>query len=326
MRRAPLALLALWACTGGNTRTPSRDGGAPDVRPIATPSLSPSTEPDAAFVPADRAPLTATDLQVMAMDGTVSGIALDAAVDADRRVRLGPADAVTLSLGDYVRLRVLGPGTLQLAPEGAAALLLREGTVVVDVAPRGARAGERAIWIGTPGGLLEVAHAARFVVHAHADGASTVSVVSGNLRLSQGEEDTMLVADDARCLAPGSVRHLPLVVGNLEARTARLRQAPSCAGRSPGDVAKQDAALAAKLDALAAKKALAARLVAEHARAVSAHADAAPLQAALAREAAAVERLSAQVRAARVGVDARLADDEGARALRARARALAPYR
>lgn len=323
MRALALAVLGAWACTDAGARVvPKRveDAGVTRAAQASPPSL-PSPAPTA---PSEAPAARTAEPTLRVVTSTLSATPLS------EPLTLGPDDALALGLDDIAQVRVRGPATIAIAPEGAPGLLVREGMVVVDVAPHGARAGERPLWVGTPGGRIEVAQAARFVLRAFADGASTLTLVSGHLRVRQGGDEQLFSGDAARCFT--AVDHVSIapIRGNLEARIAALARARSCRKGARGSDAARDAALTAQLAQRDALHARARSLLAEHARLVAARSpEAALVQATIAREAAAMFALTETVRAGRVALDARLLGTKpkaSAAALQARAARGAPYR
>ncbi|MDB4988905.1 MAG: hypothetical protein JWN04_4083 [Myxococcaceae bacterium] len=218
-------------------------------------------------------------MRVSAVVGAVHGQGVALAPDVELSeactLSLERGASITLSLHDYVRVHIVGPALAQLLPEGEPAVLLREGLVTLDVAPRGARAITSAFWLATPTLRLDVPDSVRVAIRAFPDSASELSVVSGYLTVSQPRQPLAVPAGSSVCVSLVQAKLVPLHMATLELALASLSKARSCA---PAARTSDDALERAHHSAAAAVAAAAERereQLAEHHRQVSVDAGAA---------------------------------------------------
>jgi hypothetical protein len=285
---------------------------------------------------------------VTAIAGVLHGteaLALGDTFERARTIELERGASLALALDDFAALRVEGPALVSLLPEGEPALLLREGTVVLDVAPRGREATTSAVWLATPVARLDVADGARLVLRAHPARASELAVVSGHVRVEgrQEGEPALLTAGGRRCLTQrGGHTYDDGRFATLEAAERALaKTSPPCAAAARTRGAALRASVAAACATVHSAEERERRLLAEHARRLAAvkalgaarerrnDARARELQGELARGAAVLHRGRERARALRAQLEALLlgrAPDPTEAALREQARAVAPYR
>jgi hypothetical protein len=256
--------------------------------------------------------------------------ALGSELAPDSELSLSPGTTLELTLDDYAAIRVLGPAFVRLLPDGEPALIVREGLVTVDSAPRAARSTSSAFWLATPAVRLDVVQGARFVVRARAARASELAVISGHVELRSHEASVLLVgAGELRCLGEGMLAPTragpPLL--HLERAELALQARSSCSAKpvSLGHAEPLENALAL----LGQNRAEEQALLAEHGKLVAAHApEAQALPAKLATLAAGGLQQLQRARALRASFEAAqlsLPPGEQATRLRELARTLAPY-
>jgi hypothetical protein len=190
-------------------------------------------------------------------------------LDDDAPLLLTRGARLTLSLDDYVRVELTGPALARALPGGRAALLVHEGALTVDVAPRGVHGTQSAFWLATPLARVDVADSARLVVRVSSKGAGELVVVSGHAQLALPESAQLLAAGAAQCVGPGGLSALSRPFSTLDQAAQLFASGPSCAGRTGTDAGQRERALADALDAVQQRERSEVSLLAEHARLVA---------------------------------------------------------
>ena len=212
-------------------------------------------------------------LRVSALSGRARNdaapLTLDTRLAEGALLQLERGARVTLALDDYVRLVLLGPLLVRVLPDGQPALLLREGALSLDVAPRGVHGTHSAFWLATPLARIDVADSARLVVRASARGAGELAVVSGRALLAQPELALPLNAGSAHCVGPSGLTELSRPFATLEQAVATFASGPSCAGRTGADLGQRERALESALATVERREQSELALLAEHSRLVA---------------------------------------------------------
>jgi hypothetical protein len=149
-------------------------------------------------------------------------------------------------------------------PSGQPALLLREGALSLDVAPRGVHGTHSAFWLATPLGRVDVADSARLVVRASRRGAGELAVVTGHAQLARPDVALPLNAGAAHCVGPSAVPVLSRPFATLEQAVEVFASGPSCAGRAGAEPGQAERALERALDAVQQRERSELSLLAEH--------------------------------------------------------------
>jgi hypothetical protein len=295
---------------------------------------SPAKAPDASTH--ERRAVGSHTLRVQALSGTVEGahegepphaLAPGGVLTLPTTLTLARGARLTLALDEHVRLALRGPLVAQALPDHAPALLVREGTLTVEVAPRGKRLGA-AFWLASPLARIDVAESARFFMRVAPRGGGVLALVSGHVQIAREAGALLLASVVARCITPAGLIDLNRPFGTLAEAEQTFGQGPSCApnGGAPRDVRSQ--ALGRALDAVQAGSGREAALLAEHERLVTLHDPGSRvLREQLARSAAVLSRQRRWAAALRAQREAGLlgrAPTDAQRSELARARALAP--
>lgn len=246
-------------------------------------------------------------LRVLARSGAMKDAAEDTALAEgtllrrDRMVQLARGERLELGLDAYGTVRVHGPARLLLLPEGAPALLVREGVVSIDCATPPGRRATSALWLATPHVRLDVAESARFVVRV-SEHATAFSLLSGQVTPTPGSP---LAAGEARCFS--ALGHDKLTLrgrASLESTERRLAtQAPCERAIRRTQGVRVEAALELALDSVQSGVERERKLLAEHGRTRDADAGAA-LQAEIAHASADLLRVREEGRALRARYEA----------------------
>jgi hypothetical protein len=299
VKAAACALLGLLAaCSAPSRPDDLYDAGPSAARPAAelaversaaaahTPAAS---RPDAAPPSADAASAAPTgsglsapalpsaearhQLRVAAQTGRVRSGAAPLVegmeLAADTTLQLERGARLTLSLDDYVRLSLQGPCLARVLPGGQPAILMREGALSLDVAPRGVHGTHSAFWLGTPLARVDVADSARAFVRVSTKGGGELVLVSGHAQLAGPESVLLLAAGSAHCVGTDGLSLLSRPFTTLEQAAQVFSSGPSCAGRAGTDSARREALLSAALDAVQQREQSEVSLLAEHVRLVS---------------------------------------------------------
>lgn len=290
---------------------------------------SPSPPSPAALLPATPRPR----FQVRALTGRVSRgdtpLEQGAMLDDDAQLSLARGARLTLSLDDHVRVELTGPARVRALPRGQPALLVREGALTVDVAPRGRHGTHSAFWLATPLARVDVADSARLVVRVSPKGAGELVTVSGHAQLSLPEASQLLAAGAAHCVGPEGLGALSRPFSTLEQAAQVFASGPSCAGRAGTDGARRERELVSALDAVQQREQSEVSLLAEHTRLVAlGDARAQAVRTVLAGSAAVLVRERAWAATQHAQLDAWLlgrAPTPAQKALLERAYRLAPY-
>lgn len=261
----------------------------------------------------------------------LGGLAEASELLADQTLVLSRGDDVVLALDDYARIRLFGPARVQLLPEREPALLVYEGLVSVDCAPRAARSTHSAFWLADRHARLDVAASARFVLRASTDGPSELAVVSGSVDVAVPSEPRELtLGGESRCLGRSSAPSKSYV--ELAAAERALRVASAC-GKRGGDAMQLASVLASALTKVERYRSEERALLEQHAFALRSgtgdpegvRRQLAVLSAALLRERERGRALRASYEASRLTTDAADAAASLQAELTQRARALLPY-
>ncbi|MFT3921132.1 MAG: hypothetical protein QM778_01225 [Myxococcales bacterium] len=191
-----------------------------------------------------------------------SSAALDegARLAADTLVTLAEKAQLVLQFPGGASVKVLGPARLAV-PAGELGLLLRQGTVSVDL-EFSALHPESGFWLATPSARLELVHGGRFVVRAFEYGGSALSVVTGPLAVTpaggEGQAPKALAAGaKAQLAADGksefsSVARRPGAGISLHLQTEEVRLAalPERRGADLSAATRSASAVAAACDAV----------------------------------------------------------------------------
>jgi len=273
------ALALLIACSSTRRASDPRDGG----------SLAQRVDAALSMVVAERAVETGTapaplarsapghTLQVQALSGEVRSeapVEVGSRIAPEATLTLARGARLTLALDDHVRISLLGPLVARALPEGAPALLVREGSFSVEVSPRGKRVGT-AFWLATPLARLDVADSARLFARVAARGGGELVLVSGHVSLAQPETALLLAGASARCVGPAGLTELSRPFATLEQAWEVFSRGPSCAPQNRGargaPLDARVAPLAAALDAVEARAAREVSWLAEHSRLLALH-------------------------------------------------------
>jgi len=338
-----LALLLCWAvaCTRATSSESepnvgseaaasalSREAGS-KVRSEPAPSAA-ATAPARRSAPVHTLSVRSVRGELALSSASAAQLAPGSVLREPSELHLQEGAVLELALDDHAAIRLRGPARLLLLPEGEPALLVREGLVTVDCAPRSARATSSALWLATPTGRLDIVQGARFVLRARAERASELAVVSGHVDVRElGAARTLVGGGEPRCVGAASLaRSKRPELAQLE-RAEQLLSASSACAATRVKVALAGP-LTAALSALEASREQERALLAEHQRLLAEHApqaQAVPRQ--LAELAAKGLGELETARALRASYEAeqlgRRASDE-AESLTARARTHAPYR
>lgn len=127
-------------------------------------------------------------------------------LDPSRRLVVGAGARVRAAIGTRVRLTLVGPGAVTVAPasqDGGIELVLERGRLLVDFEGRGAAP----LRVRSPGALTTVV-GTLFAVEAE-EGATRVAVVRGRIRVqSAAGKNHTVVAGDACTAADGAVARI----------------------------------------------------------------------------------------------------------------------
>ncbi|MDB4974490.1 MAG: hypothetical protein JWN48_2831 [Myxococcaceae bacterium] len=245
-RVCSLGLLACltWACDTPGTRPPEAAGPASaapsaDAEPVDAARaeskllLRSDDAGSASAAPLGDPARLAPSMRIAALQGQVEsqGRALGegATLVEATTLTLARGAVITLSLHEFVRLRIVGPAVARLLPEGEPAVLLQQGLVTVDVSPRGIRSTASAFWLATPSLRLDVPDSVRVAVRAFESGATELAVVSGYLTVSQAHEPLAVPSGSSVCVTLEHTKLVALGVPTLELAESRLARAKSCA-------------------------------------------------------------------------------------------------
>lgn len=307
-------------------RPSARDAGPRGAASDAAPTATQLADAGARTLPAQRAPR----LTLRSVTGEVraNGVPLAAASElaGDSELVLARGAELRFALDDFAELALTGPATARVAPDAEPALLLREGLLRVDCAPRAARSTTSALWLATESARLDVVQSARFVLRARAGRAGELSVVSGYVDVRERGDQALTLARGARCLG-ADARPRNGVFSELAQAEQALATRALCAPTRLVSVAEP---LRAALSELERSEAHERTLLAEHRQRAAAgdpRASEPPRELAVLASELLTQR--ARARALQASFEAeRLAAslDAEQRALIERARRLAPYR
>jgi hypothetical protein len=322
VRRAAWLLTLVCACSSAPEKQGAAAGAAPRAdatMPARTP-VSPARVEARLFVRELRGPVR--DLGALAEGSELT---------PDHALVLARGDDVVLALEDYARIRLFGPARVQLLPEREPALLVHEGVVSVDCAPRAARSTHSALWLADRHARLDVAASARFVLRASADKPSELAVVSGSVDVAPlvGVRELTL-GGESRCL--GSTNEPSKAHVELAAAERALRSGSGC-GKGGADRMELAGVLARALGKLERYRGEERALLEQHAFALrsgsgdpeSVRRNLAVLSAALLRERERGRALRASYEASRLATANEAAGSPEVE-LSERARTLIPYR
>lgn len=325
-------LVASLGCSASETTTAPR--GAPTQLPRPA---SPETRLDASAAPVapaaqplERAPRATRVMRVSALAGSVrtdAPLTVGSEVGRDARLELGRAARLTLTLDDHVEVEIVGPALVRVLPDGEPALLLREGRLAVDVAPRGMR-GHTAFWLATPLARIDVVDSARLVTRAGSTGAGELLVVSGHAYLAQADQAQLLRAGAAHCIGLAGPVPLPRGAATMVDALQRVSGA-ACSRSARGRADARAPMLEAALELVQAHQEQELAQLAEHTRRISLGGQGAEaMRRGLAHSAAQLARERGRAAALRAQLEAGLLADAPSAAhgaTLARAAQLAPY-
>jgi hypothetical protein len=217
--------LLLWCCE------------QPRSEPAQPASPHPSISAEAAPAPAVSAPrhLAHTD-GCQATDGKAQPIAEKRELPADAQLVLEREGTCKLLYSAGALVRLYGPARVMASPHGEAGLLVREGTLELDLS-HGALTATSGFWFALPSARVELVQGARLVARAFPGGASELYVVSGSAKVqgAASARGTLLSAGRGLSVsAQGEARALTQTLEKLEAARAwMLARSP---GKPPADV------------------------------------------------------------------------------------------
>jgi hypothetical protein len=224
---AAFAALAIVACSDSAPRTPpATTAGEPPAKVEAQPAPPPAAP--------RRQPPSLAGCSARDRDGHPIGN--EGYVTNDQYLELRAGDDCEIT--DYELVAKLhGPVRALALPHGQVAVLLREGTLEVDLAPGSQANADRGsgFRFATPGGQVEMVQGARVVARAFASGSSLLYVVSGQLRVQpagRGERAVELAAGHGLSLSNvGAAQPLDIRLGRVEETLAWIAKARGQSGR-----------------------------------------------------------------------------------------------
>lgn len=244
-RRALLAILLIAGCSREHE-------SSPPPRPVLQP-----------------AQLAAPPVHVLRVASAAGAVRSEPTLGPDEsrreatRFELAEGASLSLALDDDVQISARGPAVLSVLAHGEPLLLVRRGTVALDVAARSGRRAGQALLVATPALALEVPFAARAVVHASDTHAHDLAVVSGQV-LVAGERPTPAGAGYRSC-TPAGPEPVSGSFAKLEEALAAVPYSQVCAALPPPELGALGHALRQRLDALEQATAKESALLAQHA-------------------------------------------------------------
>jgi hypothetical protein len=231
---ALLCALALLACHPEPDAAPSAPT-APAAR--ATPSPAPAPIPEPPPVRARLADCTARD-----RNGLPIGPGEHASAHGSwSYLDVAAGDRCKIVRGADLVYQIHGPARAQATTHRLPSLLLREGTLQVDLAA-GALTPDSGFWFNTPSARVDLVQGSRVVARAHAAGGTHVYVVSGQVRVQptgDAEPAAQLAAGQGLAISSEG-RATP-----VEARLARVEEALTWLGAQRPPAGARGAALQA---------------------------------------------------------------------------------
>ena len=231
----------------------------------STSPVDPQQGPEPArAAPKHHGPIVKT--LVGALDG-VEPLAQGERLDANRVLSLKAGGELTLDFARGARVVVRGPAQVVVGPRAEEALLLKTGTLSVDLPPSAPTEGS-GFWLATPSARLELVRGGRLVVRAFSDGSSAAFVVSGSAHLapSVARRPAEFVAPGhgLRVALDGRFERTPLLAPTLEDALSRGLKLLERPGSEDSVCTSLDQSLAGLIDQVAAGVATERNLVAAH--------------------------------------------------------------
>jgi hypothetical protein len=172
---------------------------------------------------------------------------------------------LTLDFTKGMRLVAYGPAELVVGAQGEQAVLLREGTVQLDLPPS-APTAESGFLAVTPGLHLAILRGGRLALRAFSDASSETIVVSGMVAAVVGAEamSSLSAGQSLRAPLAGPAERAQLDALTLEAALERLKRLPARKGDARVLNGALDGELQALVDEVEGEMAREAQLVAAH--------------------------------------------------------------